>query len=71
MFHEVEGWSFQQISDWLIDNNYLTPRGKFFTHKHVWSIYMKKIRSIQRFSRVYENKITDMRVDVLDYVPVG
>jgi hypothetical protein len=67
--HDDEGWNFKQISDWLNENGYLTPRGKVFGESHVWSIYMKKKRSIQRFSREYNPIITDMKVDVVDYVP--
>ena len=25
--HEDEGWNFKKISDWLVENNYSTPRG--------------------------------------------
>ena len=55
--------NFQQISDWLVENNYKTPRGKTFTQGHVWSIYKKKQRSITRFSREFEHEITEMKVD--------
>jgi hypothetical protein len=24
-FHEVDGWNFKMISDWLVENKYLTP----------------------------------------------
>lgn len=67
--HEDDGWNFKQISDWFNENNYLTPRGKVFHKNHVWSIYTKKNRSIDRFSREYDHKITDMKVDVVDYKP--
>jgi hypothetical protein len=69
-YHDDEGWNFPKISDWLTENNYLTPRGKTFTHKHVWSIYNKKNKSIERFGREYEHVITDMKVDVVDYMPI-
>ena len=65
-YHEEEGWNFQKISDWLVDNNYRTPRGKVFTQSHVWSIYVKKIRSVTRFSREFDHVITDMKVDQLN-----
>jgi site-specific DNA recombinase len=67
--HEEDGWNFKQISDWLNDNGYKSPRGKVLKENHVWSIYIKKQRSIQRFSREYEHKVTDMKVDVVDIVP--
>ena len=69
--HEGDGWNFVQISSWLNDKGYLSPRGKVFLENHVWSIYMKKKRSIQRFSREFPHKITDMKVDVVDYVGKG
>jgi len=69
-FHDGQGWSFKRISDWLVDNQYLTPRGKVFTHKHTWSIYMKKNKSIQRFSREYDPVIVDMKVDMIDYLAI-
>ena len=65
-YHDEEGWNFQQISDYLVDNNYRTPRGKIFTQGHVWSIYKKKIKSITRFSREFDHIITDMKVDQLN-----
>ena len=67
--HDEDGWNFKQVSDWLNENGYKTPRGKTFRENHVWSIYIKKQRSIQRFSREYDHTITDMKVDVVDYVP--
>jgi hypothetical protein len=69
-FHDEDGWNFKMISDWLRDNNYVTPRGHTFTQKHTWSIYQKKNRSIKRFSRQFEDTITDMSIDVVDYIPV-
>ena len=67
--HDEEGYNFKQISTWLNLNGYRTPRGKMFQENHVWSIYMKKRRSILRFSREYDPVITDMRIDVVDYTP--
>ena len=55
--HEDEGWNFKKISDWLVENNYSTPRGKVFTQSHVWSMYTKKKRSIERFSRKIDPKV--------------
>jgi hypothetical protein len=67
--HEEDGWDFKRISDWLNGNGYKTPRGKVFYKNHVWSIYIKKNKSIERFSREYDHMITDMKVDVVDYIP--
>lgn len=68
-FHEEDGWNFKQVSDWLNENGYKSPRGKTLKENHVWSIYIKKQRSIQRFSREYDHKVTDMKVDIVDIVP--
>jgi len=62
--HELEGFNFQQISDWFNEQNFTTPRGKTFTQGHVWSIYKKKKKSIQRFSRVFSPVITDIGIQV-------
>ena len=67
--HEEDGMDFKQVSDWLNGNGYKSPRGMTFKENHVWSIYMKKHRSIQRFSREYDPEVTDMKVDVVDYLP--
>jgi len=67
--HVEDGWNFKQISSWLNDNGYLSTRGKVFRENHVWSIYMKKLRSLERFGREFQHKITEMKVDVVDYVP--
>jgi hypothetical protein len=64
--HEKEGWNFVQISDFLNHQGYKTPRGHTFTHKHVWSIYNKKKRSNERFSRDFESVLTDVRIDIED-----
>ena len=66
-FHDVGGWNFKVISDWLNDHGYLTPRGKTFTANHAWSIYQKKNLSIKRFSRTYPSTITDLKVESGDY----
>jgi len=69
--HEEDGMNFKQVSDWLNGNGYKSPRGKVFQENHVWSIYIKKQRSNQRFSREYDPEVTDMKVDVVDYIPKG
>ena len=65
--HEDEGWNFKKISDWLVENNYSTPRGKVFTQSHVWSMYTKKKRSIERFSRKIDPKVISTGIDVINY----
>jgi hypothetical protein len=66
--HEEEGMNFVQISDWLNENQFKTPRGKVFTQSHVWSMYTKKMRSIQRFSRNSNQDVLDTGLDVINYV---
>jgi hypothetical protein len=67
--HDVEGLNFVQISNWLNDNGYKSPRGKVFTQSHVWSIYTKKKRSIERFSREFEPEVISTDLDIVNYVP--
>jgi hypothetical protein len=67
-FYEVDGMNFKQISDWLVENNYLTPRGTTFSQPKCWSIYKKKNRSINRFTREFDHTITNMDIDVVDYI---
>ena len=62
-FHEKDNLNFKQISDWLIENGYKTPRGKTFTHSHCWSIYNKKNKSIDRFNREFDTTITDIKIN--------
>lgn len=69
--YDHEGCNFKQVSDWLNANGYKTPRGKTFKENHVWSIYKKKNRSIQRFSREFEPAITDIGIDIVDIKPVS
>ena len=69
--HDDDGWDFKQISDWLNENGYKSPRGKVFRQNHVWSIYTKKHRSIKRFGREYPHIITDVKVDSVDYEPTS
>ena len=69
--HEDDGMDFKQISDWLNRNGYKSPRGKTLKENHVWSIYTKKQRSNQRFSREFDPEVTVMKVDVVDYIPTS
>ncbi len=69
-FHQQDHWDFKRISDWLNDNGYKTPRGYKFKQNHVWSIYRKKIKSNERFSREWAPVITDVMVNVVDYLSV-
>ncbi|MBX9853308.1 MAG: recombinase family protein [Cytophagaceae bacterium] len=60
-----KGWNYVQIAEWLNKNRYKTPRGKKFRQNHVWSIHVKKKRSIERFSREYQPKITSTFISVI------
>ena len=66
--HEVEEMNFVQISEWLNENQYKTPRGKVFTQSHAWGIYTKKMRSIKRFSRDNDTQVVSTGIDVINYV---
>ena len=61
--------NFVEICDYLVSNGYKFPRGKDLTQSHVWRIYTKKKKSIQRFSRVFDSVITDVKLDLLNYFP--
>jgi hypothetical protein len=65
--HEEEGLNFVQISDWLNENHFKTPRGKVFNQSLAWSMYTKKMRSLKRFSRENELKIKSSGIDVVNY----
>ena len=67
--HEVEQLNFQEVCDYLISKGYRSPRNKDLTQSHVWSIYKKKVRSIERFSKRNETEVLSTRVDVINYVP--
>jgi hypothetical protein len=67
--HDNQNMTFKQISDYLIEKGYKTPRNKVFNHKHVWSIYTKKNRSDQRFGRSFQPDIIDVGLDIINYNP--
>ena len=61
-----KGWNFQQIADWLNENDYLTPRGKSFRNAHAHSIVKKKgIRDV-RINKKYEPEICDFSLRFVD-----
>ena len=66
--HEDQKMNFVQISKWLNENNYLTPRGKVFSQPLAWSMYTKKQRSLRRFSRSFEPEIINSNLEVVNYV---
>ena len=67
--HEDKKMNFVQISKWMNDNNYLTPRGKVFSQQLAWSMYTKKQRSIKRFSRPVQSEVINSELDIVNYNP--
>ena len=67
--HDEQGKNFVEICNYLISNGYKSTRGKDLTQSIVWSIYTKKKKSIQRFGRVFDPVITDVKLDLIDYFP--
>ena len=67
--HEEQGKNFVEICNYLISKGYKSTRGKDLTQSIVLSIYNKKKKSIQRFSRVFDPVITDVKLDLIDYFP--
>ena len=65
--HEDKKMNFVQISKWMNDNNYLTPRGKVFSQQLAWSMYTKKQRSIKRFSRPVQSEVINSELDIVNY----
>ena len=61
-----KGWNFQQIADWLNENDNLTRRGKRFRNAHVLSIVKKKgIREVRSYKK-YEPEIFDFSLRFVD-----
>ncbi|WP_407655966.1 recombinase family protein [Magnetovibrio blakemorei] len=57
-----QGWTYKGISDWLIERNHLTPRGKRFSDRHVWSILKK---GLIHADRVGHDPVVDvMNIDL-------
>ena len=67
--HDEQGKNFVEICNYLISKGYKSPRNKDLKPNHVWSIYTKKKKSIQRFGRVFDPVITDVKLDLIDYFP--
>ena len=67
--YEDQGHTFVEICNYLISKGYKSTRGKDLTQSIVWSIYTKKKKSIQRFGRVFDPVITDVKLDLIDYFP--
>ena len=61
-----KGLNYQQIADWLNENNYKTPRGKKFLNAHAHSIVKKKkIREV-RLTKMYPPKLSNFALRFVD-----
>ena len=61
-----DGWNYQQIADWLNENNYTTPRGKKFRNAHAHSIVKKKKIRDERILKKYELEYSNFQVRFID-----
>ena len=61
-----KGWNFQQIADWLNENDYTTARGKRFRNAHAHSIVKKKKSRDVRLNRRDEPEIGDFSLRFID-----
>ena len=61
-----KGWTFQQIADWLNENNYTTPRGKKFRNAPAHSIVKKKKIRDERILKKYELEYSNFQVRFID-----
>ena len=57
-------WNFQQIADWLNQNNYKTTRGKRFLNAHA-IVKKKKIREV-RLTKMYPPKLSNFALRFVD-----
>ena len=57
-----DGLNYQQVADWLNENDYLTPRGKRFRNAHAHSIVKKKRVRDERFGREYQPVYSNFQV---------
>ena len=64
-FHD-KGWNYQQIADWLNDNDFTTPRGKKFLNAHAHSIVKKKHLRDARLTKRYPPKLSDFAISFVD-----
>ena len=58
--------SFNQISQWLNDNNYRTVRGKTFKSGHVHSIIKKRSMKDEKLEKEYPEVRSDFRLETFD-----
>ena len=61
-----KGLNYQQIADWLNENDYKTPRGKKFLNAHAHSIVKKKkIREV-RLTKMYPPELSNFALRFVD-----
>ena len=60
------GWNYQQIADWLNDNDFTTPRGKRFFNSSAQSIVKKKNNRDARLCKRYPWKVSDFAISFVD-----
>ena len=61
-----KGWNYQQIADWLNQNDYTTPRGKKFLNAHAHSIVKKKKVREVRLTKMYPPKLSNFALRFVD-----
>ena len=61
-----KGWNYQQIADWLNQNDYRTPRGKMFHGSHARSIVKKEKTREVRLTRRYPPRLSNFALRFLD-----
>ena len=61
-----DGWNYQQIADWLNENDYKTPRGKKFLNAHAHSIVKKKKVREVRLTKMYPPKLSNFALRFVD-----
>ena len=61
-----KGLNYQQIADWLNQNEYKTPRGKKFQGSHAHSIVKKKRIRESRSTQRYPPKLSNFGIRFVD-----
>ncbi|RPG02161.1 MAG: hypothetical protein CBC11_002275 [Proteobacteria bacterium TMED51] len=64
--HQKNGWNYQQIAEWLNENDYKTPRGHKFLNAHAQSIVKKKHLRDARLTKRYPPRLSDFAISFVD-----
>ena len=64
--HREQGMTFDAIAEWLINEGYLTVRGKKFKGAHVHSILKKRLAKEELLNRKYPPMWSDFSMEVVD-----